>query len=262
MTSMTRDGDHVVKTMPRPGGDPYFARAAAAGLPAVLRYADALRDAGVPLPPDLTVTSGPHGPEVRHTWIRGPVLTEIPAGRAASLAASAEAIAGWIRALAATGARLDANLANFVLPDGGTLVCVDILPPLLVPLRPPEPGPWEQLIGGLCYDTDIALCALAGYAARHLLLTAPGPGSPGLAAGLLRLCPGHPRPRSLAARWFHSRLRAAGRAATGQMTAAQLGGLLAATSARALQAAPPGARADRAGSALSMIETAVGEAPQ
>ena len=50
-------------------------------------------------------------------------------------------VARWVRALEHTGARLDANLANFVLPDQGNLTCIDVLPPLLASLRPVEAGP-------------------------------------------------------------------------------------------------------------------------
>ena len=259
MTTLRRDRDTVVKTMTA-DVDPYFA-AMPADAAAVRRYAQALRDAGVTLPDRLSVTDSPAGPEVRHAWIPGPALPELPGTRTAAFLEAVAAIARWTRGLAGTGARLDANLANFVIPAGGSITCIDVLPPLLADHRPPEAGPWEQVLGGLCFDPDVSLCALAGYAARHLMrVMEPGPAAAAL-PGLLRICPGHPAPGRLAARWFHSRLQAAHRVATGQLRPAQALELLDVTSVRALQAAPPGAREQHAGAALAVMARALGDQP-
>lgn len=258
MTTLVLRRGAVVKTLTAAGADPYFT-AMPAGAGEVRRYAGILRDAGVPLPGDLAVTDGACGTEVRHAWIPGPTLLELPGWRSAEFLAAVTSVARWVRALEHTGARLDANLANFVIPDQGNLTCIDVLPPLLAALRPAESGPWEQVIGGLCFDADITLCALAGYAARHLLgALDSGPAAAGTIASVLRICSGHPRPDSLAARWFHSRLRAAGLAAAGQVSAAEANRLLAVTSVRALQAAPPAARRQHADAALAVMASAPG----
>jgi hypothetical protein len=229
-----------------------------AGAGEVRRYAGILREAGVPLPGDLAVTDSACGTEVRHTWIPGPTLLELPGWRSAEFLSAVTAIARWVRALEHTGARLDANLANFVIPDQGNLTCIDVLPPLLASLRPAETGPWEQVIGGLCFDADITLCALAGYAAGYLLgVLDPGPAVAGTIASAFRICPGRPRPGSLPARWFHSRLQVMELAAAGQVSAAEAQRLLAATSVRALQAAPPATRRQHADAALAVMAGAL-----
>jgi hypothetical protein len=257
MTTLVLRRGAVVKTLTAAAADPYFA-AMPASAGEVRRYAGILGEVGVPLPGELAVTDGACGTEVRHAWIPGPTLLELPGWRSPEFLAAVTSIARWVRALEHTGARLDANLANFVIPDQGNLTCIDVLPPLLASLRPVETGPWEQVIGGLCFDADITLCALAGYAARHLLgVLAPGPAAARTIASVLRICPGHSRPGSLPARWFHSRLQAAGLAAAGQVSAAEAERLLAATSVRALQAAPPAARRQHADAALAVIASAL-----
>ena len=257
MTAMALRRGAVVKTITAAAADPYFTEMLA-GAGEVRRYAGILRDAGVPLPGDLAVTDGPAGAEVRHAWIPGPTLLELPCWRSAEFLSAVTSVARWVRALEHTGARLDANLANFVIPDQGNLTCIDVLPPLLASLRPAETGPWEQVIGGLCFDTDITLCALAGYAARHLLgVLDPGPAAAGTIASVLRICPGHLRPGSLPARWFHSRLQVMELAAAGQVSAAEAHRLLAATSVRALQAAPPATRRQHADAALAVMAGAL-----
>ncbi len=258
MTTLLLRREAVVKTITAAAADPYFA-AMPADSGEVRRYAGILRKAGVPLPGDLAVTDGACGAEVRHAWIPGPTLLELPGWRSAEFLAAVMSVARWVRTLEHTGARLDANLANFVIPDQGNVTCIDVLPPLLASFRPVETGPWEQVIGGLCFDADITLCALAGYAVRHLLgALDPGPAASETIASALRICPGHPRPGSLAARWFHSRLHAAGLAAAGQIPAAEAERLLAATSVRALQAAPPAARRHHAAAALAVMASALG----
>jgi hypothetical protein len=254
VTALARHRDDVVKTARPASTDPYFA-AMPADAATVRRYVRVLEAAGVPLPGDLSVTDGASGAEVRYAWVPGPTLPELPGWRSAEFLAAVTSIAGWVRALVPSGARLDTNLANFVIPDGGYVTCIDILPPLLADHRPVEPGPWEQVIGGLCFDIDITLCALAGYAARHLLGVPGRPGSEAIAAAL-RICPGHQQPASLAARWFHSRLEAMELAAAGHITAAEAQRLLAATSVRALQAAPAGARQQHADAALVIMASA------
>lgn len=253
MTTLLLHRGVAVKTVTGAAADPYFA-AMSADAGEVRRYAGILREVGVPLPGDLAVTDSACGTEVRHTWIPGPTLLELPGWRSAEFLSAVTAVARWVRALEHTGARLDANLANFVIPDQGNLTCIDVLPSLLASLRPAETGPWEQVIGGLCFDADITLCALAGYAARHLLgVLDPGPAAAGTIASAFRICPGHPRPGSLSARWFHSRLQVMELAAAGQVSAAEAQRLLAATSVRALQAAPLATRRQHADAALAVM---------
>jgi hypothetical protein len=217
------------------------------------RYVAGLRSAGVPLPEDLRIDAGAAGPAVRYRWIPGPTLLELPGSRSREFRAAVDRIAGWVRALEPTDVRLDTNLANFVLPGDGQLVCIDVLPPLLASSRRPEASPWEQLIGGLCYDTHVTLCALAGYAARHLLRTLdPGELPVTGRRRLTGLCPGHPDPAALPATWFHSRLAVAGRALAGQLTHQQALEVFSATSILALQAAPAVTQAAHVAAALAL----------
>jgi hypothetical protein len=223
------------------------------------RYVAGLRSAGVPLPEDLCIDAGAAGPAVRHRWILGPTLLELPGSRSREFRAAVDRIAGWVRALEPTDVRLDTNLANFVLPGDGQLVCIDVLPPLLASARRSEASPWEQLIGGLRYDTHVTLCALAGYAARHLLRTV-GPGDLRVTdrRRLTGLCPGHPDPAALPAMWFHSRLAIAERALAGQLTHQQALEAFSATSVLALQAAPAVTQAAHVAAALALAEGLAG----
>lgn len=253
MTVLVRHREEVIKTMTAEVADSFFAHALSGGAEAVRRYAAGLHAAGVTLPEDLAITQGAQGPEVRYRWIGGPTLLELPAWRSAEFTSAVMTIADWVRVLEPASVRLDTNLANFVIPDGENLVCVDVLPPLLVPSRPPGTGPWEQVIGGLCFDTDITLCAVAGYAIRHLLRVLGPAALDGTCwQSLAGVCPGHPQPASLAARWFHSRLHAARLAAAGQLPPERAASLFSATSVRALRQTAPGLRAARAAVALSL----------
>ena len=259
MTTLLRHHDTVVKTMNAAVTDPYFA-AMPADATAVTRYAAVLRDAGVPLPGDLDVSDGTSGTEVRHAWVPGPTLLELPGWRSEELLAGVASIARWIRALEHTDARLDANLANFVIPDGGGVTCIDVLPALLASRRPGGAGPWEQVIGSLCFDIDVTLCALAGYAARHLLRELePGPSAAASVTDVLRVCPGHAAPDALASRWFHSRLLAAGMAAGGRLPVADAEMLFSATSVRSLQMTPPSGRHQHADTALTAVTAILGK---
>lgn len=168
-------------------------------------YVGHLAAAGVCLPTDLTLTTCGIRPAVQHRWLAGVPLPDLAATDRDGFVAHVQRIATYVRALDATPARLDTNLANFLLtPDG--LTCIDVLPPLLTPLRPPARDAWQTLFGALCYETDIILCALAGYAARALLDHSEPRRQD---AADLALCPGHLKPDRLAVRWFHSRGHAA-----------------------------------------------------
>lgn len=151
-------------------------------------YAAILADAGVRLPADLSVSTAGIRPAVEHRWLAGTALPDLTGTDPDLFLTHLHQIATWVTALQPTPARLDTNLANYLHTPDSDLTCIDILPPLLVDLRPPSVTGWRELFGSLCYDTDITLCALSGYAARALL---GGHGALPGAAGRLTLCPGH-----------------------------------------------------------------------
>ncbi|MFF4777597.1 hypothetical protein ACFY05_32540 [Microtetraspora fusca] len=211
MTLLQRCEDgQVLKLMSASGSIPIQQSAAADH---VDRYIDVLRTANVRLPEDMRIVESPRRLAVQHQWIPGTAVTDLT--DPALLMAAVQQIATWARALDATPARLDTNLANFILAAGG-LVCIDVLPPLLTDLRPRERDDWQRLFGGLCYDTDITLCALAGYAAR-LLVAAHSTSAACYARALAGLCPGHDQPDRLPVRWFHARREIAVAALRGQI---------------------------------------------
>ncbi len=242
---------HVMKTMSGSASVPAVSAPTRRG--DLDTYVTLLRDAGVRLPEDLTVTMAGPRPAVQHQWLAGSPLNRLAATHPDAFLTHAQQVAAWAAALDPTPARLDTNLANFVLPPAG-LTCIDVLPPLLIALRPPPQDAWDHLFGALCYDTDIILCALAGYAARTLL-AAPKPPLPA-AARRLALCPGHTEPDTLAARWFHARGQAALAALDGAQPVQSVLAKFAATSMLRLRNTPRHARGNLITAGLAELEAA------
>lgn len=163
-----RDGDHVIKriTVRDPARRAVVAAALADGPAAAERYLGALRTAGVAVAPDLAVLPGePLG--VRHRWVTGPMLPEAAATPQVFVSAVRE-IGRWVRDLDSADARIDTNLANFCLVEDQP-VLVDVLPPLIPSRRPRPSDQFDTLFHTLCFDTDVILAALVGYAAQALL---------------------------------------------------------------------------------------------
>ncbi|MEO3855778.1 hypothetical protein [Acrocarpospora sp. B8E8] len=198
-----RDGE-VLKLMSGSASAPLIRWAEESSTPHLNRYVQHLRDGGVRLPAELRIVVHSWRPAVQHQWVPGVPVPDLAGTDPEAFLAAVGQIAAWATALKVTPARLDTNLANFISTGDG-LVCIDVLPPLLADLRPAENNDWERLFGALCYDVDITLCALAGYAARTLLAAAAAL-SPGQVDDLPGLCPGHPDPGILPVRWFHNRL--------------------------------------------------------
>lgn len=198
-----REGE-VLKLMSGSGSVPVIQWDEGSSRAHLHRYIRHLGDAGVWLPDDLRIVVRSLRPAVQHRWIPGVPAADLAAMAPDAFLSAVGQIAAWATALKATPARLDANLANFIATSDG-LVCIDVLPPLLADLRPAETNDWERLFGALCYDTDITLCALAGYAARALLAAATVL-PPAQVDELAGICPGHPDRGTLPVRWFHARL--------------------------------------------------------
>lgn len=171
-----RNGDQVIKLLDVT--DSACERVAAAaregGRASTQRYLDVLRAHDVALPPDLMVIS--ENPlAVRHRWIEGPTLANLAEQHPQQFVAAVARITQWVRALSDTDARIDTNLANFCLIADDP-VLVDVLPPLRPSYMPAPPYTlFETLFCALCFDTDVILDALIGYAARALLRADPPP---------------------------------------------------------------------------------------
>ncbi|WP_326635352.1 hypothetical protein OG884_20950 [Streptosporangium sp. NBC_01755] len=216
------------------------------------RYIEELRTVGVQLPADVRIVKSGRRPAVQHLWIPGTPLPDLAAHHPVLFTSAVRQIAAWVAALDSSGARLDTNLANFVInPDDG-LVCIDVLPPLLTDLRPPEHDDWQRLFGGLCYDTDITMCALAGYAARALL-AAHGTGVADHIPDLAGLCPGHTHPDRLPVHWFHLRQKAAVVALCGEIPPRTALKVFTATSVLRLRNTPTAARQARIDAGLAAM---------
>ncbi|MGH3585534.1 MAG: hypothetical protein ACRDRY_12225 [Pseudonocardiaceae bacterium] len=229
-----RDGDHVVKLLdvPEPASERVAAAAQEGGRTGMQRYLDLLRAHEVTLPPDLNVISD--SPlAVRHRWIDGPTLADLAVQHPHQFVAAVAQVAHWVRAVGNTDARIDTNLANFCLTAGGP-VLVDVLPPLRLSYLPAPPHTlFETLFCALCFDTEVTLDALIGYAARALLRADPPPQARHALAELGRDL----RP-SLAtnpvggfpAGWFRARARLALATLTGEVPTPVLHDFFAATS--------------------------------
>lgn len=213
-----RDGDHVVKRIEvrDPATANLVEAALAAGPAGTERYLGALRAAGVAVAPDLVVLAQ-RPLAVRHRWVAGPTLPDVASTPEVFVGAVRE-IGQWVRDLEPADARIDTNLANFCLVEGHP-VLVDVLPPL-IPSRRPRPGnQFEELFSALCFDTEVILAALVGYAARALLRA----GVPEGAARFLTV--GHELSPPAASYpggsvldvWFHARAALALRALAGDV---------------------------------------------
>jgi hypothetical protein len=215
-------------------------------------YIEELRAVGVQLPADVRIVKSGRRPAVQHRWISGTPLPDLAATHPVLFTSAVRQIAAWAKDLDSSRARLDTNLANFVInPDEG-LVCIDVLPPLLTDLRPPEYDDWQRLLGGLCYDTDVTVCALAGYAARALL-AAHGADAVDHVSDLAGLCPGHTHPDRLSVRWFHIRQAAALAALRGEIPPRSVLEVFTATSVLRLRNTPPATRQARLDAGLAAM---------
>ncbi|HLS41285.1 MAG TPA: hypothetical protein VK038_11030 [Ornithinicoccus sp.] len=255
MSIVERDGDQVVKRLAtdHPAGAGFPQAMAAVGPDGLATYLRTLAGAGVRLVPGLRVVD--QGPElaVAHRWVPGPVLLDA-AEDATMFVDAVVQIAGWVRALEETDARLDTNLANFCLTPAGRVVLVDVLPPLVPSARPVPHGPFGQLFDALCFQTPVTLDALVGYAARALL-RADTPVPADQVARLARLRTGPPAaPTPFAAEWFRSRAVLALRGLTGQVPAHTVHDYFAATSVLGFAALTPDQQAARVAHVDQMIK--------
>jgi hypothetical protein len=164
-----RDGEDVIKVLggQHSAGARFVAAAQNVGMTGMNTYLSTLRAAGVTLPPHLSVESA-RPLAVRHHWVTGPVLLDHAGADPSRFVGAVIEIAHWVRALDATDARVDTNLANFCLVDD-RVVLVDVLPPLIPSVRPQPSNVFEVLFNALCFDTTVILDALIGYATRALL---------------------------------------------------------------------------------------------
>lgn len=235
-TTHRRDGDHVVKFIEV--GDPTTARlvdaALTAGPAGVERYLGALRDVEVAVAPDLVVLAQDRI-AVRHRWVAGPTLLDVASTPEVFIDAVGD-IGKWVRDLEPVDARIDTNLANFCLVEGHP-VLVDVLPPLIPSRRPRPSDQFEELFCALCFDTDVILAALVGYAARALLRAGVSEG----ATRFLKLGPelsppgANSRGGSVLDGWFHARAALALRALAGDVPVDVAHTFFALTSVRAFR---------------------------
>lgn len=234
-----RDGDQVIKLLdvPDPAAERVAAAAREGGRAGLQSYLDVLRAHDVALPPDLMVIS--ENPlAVRHRWIEGPTLADLAVQHPQQFVAAVGRVARWVRATGSTDARIDTNLVNFCLTASGP-VLVDVLPPLRPSCMPAPPYTlFETLFCALCFDTEVILDALIGYAARTLLRADPPPQARHALAELGRLL--HPSPATgrvgeFPAGWFRARVRLALGALDGEVPTSALHDFFAATSVLAFQ---------------------------
>jgi len=260
MTLLQHYGDgQVLKLMSGSASIPVLSQARSPEADHVERYVALLTAAGVRLPADVKVVRSGGRAAVQHQWLPGTALPDLAESDPAAFLTSVRQVATWAACLDATSARLDTNLANFVTSECG-LVCVDVLPPLLTDLRPPERDDWQTLFGALCYDTDITLCALAGYAGRALLAARKSVPAGGIEE-LSGLCPGHQDPNRLPARWFHTRHHAALAALRNLLPRQSALAAFTATSVLRLRNTPPQHRQERIDAGLAALaELRLGEA--
>jgi hypothetical protein len=242
-----RDGGDVIKVLDgqHPAGAHFVAAAQHVGVTGMNVYLSTLAAAGVALPPGLSVESV-RPLAVRHRWVTGPVLLDHAGVDPSRFVDAVIEIAGWVRALDATDARVDTNLANFCLADCG-VVLVDVLPPLIPSVRPAPSNLFDVLFAALCFDTTVILDALIGYAARALLRSDASPAGhrgedlarqvPQEFAALVET--------SFPASWFRARVMLAVRGLAGEAEPASVHDFFALTSVRAFRDLSEAERADR-----------------
>lgn len=242
-----RDGDDVIKALDgqHPAGARFVAAAQNVGMTGMNAYLGTLRAAGVTLPPHLSVESV-RPLTVRHRWVTGPVLLDHARVDPPRFVDAVIEIAQWVRTLDATDARVDTNLANFCVADD-RVVLVDVLPPLIVSVRPAPSNLFEVLFTVLCFDTTVILDALIGYAARALLHSGVSVAA-GQREDLARQLPqevaepvGAPFPAS----WFRARVVLALRALAREAESASAHDFFALTSVRVFRDLPEAERAHR-----------------
>jgi hypothetical protein len=242
-----RDGDDVIKVLDgqHPAGARFVAAAQHVGVTGMNTYLSTLRAAGVTLPPGLSVESA-RPLAVRHRWVTGPVLLDHASVDPSRFVEAVTEIAGWVRALDATDARMDTNLANFCLAEDG-VVLVDVLPPLIPSVRPEPSNLFDVLFAALCFDTRVILDALIGYAARALLRSDVCP-TVDQREDLARQVPQEitqPVEASFPTSWFRARVGLALRALAGEAKPAGVHDFFALTSVRAFRDLSEAQRADR-----------------
>jgi hypothetical protein len=109
------------------------------------------------------------------------------------------------------------------------------------------------LLGGLTQRSPFpGHCALAGYAARTLL-AASAALTPGRVDELAGLCPGHPEPGTLPARWFHTRYALAVAALRDELPAGTALHAFALSSVLRLRNTPAGQRQTHIDAALAAL---------
>ncbi|WP_371856730.1 hypothetical protein [Gandjariella thermophila] len=206
-----------------------------AGRTVTENYLDTIAAVGVRLPMELTVISD-EPLAVRHRWVFGPGLLNAVESVPELFVNSVREIGRWVCDLAATDARIDTNLANFCVVEGRP-VLVDVLPPLIPSLRQQPTNLFEVLFAALCFDTEIILAALVGYAARALLRAADPAAARQFVAVGRDLSPpvsGYPD-GPLAEVWFRSRATLALRALAGELPADPVRSFFVLTSVRAFR---------------------------
>jgi hypothetical protein len=237
-----RDGEDVIKVLD--GHHPAGAAAQDVGVTGMNTYLFALGAAGVTLPPHLSVESA-QPLTVRHHWVNGPVLLDHASVDPPRFVHAVIEIALWVRALDATDARVDTNLANFCLTED-SVVLVDVLPPLIPSLRTEPSDLFGVLFDALCFKTTVILDALIGYAARALLHSGARLAA-GQCADLARQLPqGIAEPSgAFPASWFRARAVLAMRALVGEAEPASVHDFFALTSVRRFRDLPEAERVRR-----------------
>jgi hypothetical protein len=193
---------------------------------------------------------------VRHRWVTGPLLLDHASVYPARFIDGVIEIARWVRALDATDARVDTNLANFCLAEG-RVVLVDVLPPLIPSLRGEPADLFEVLFTALCFDTTVILDALIGYAARALLHSGVSVAA-GQRADLARQLPpdvAEPVEAPFPTSWFRARVVLALAALAEQAEPGSVHDFFALTSVRVFRDLPEAERAHR----IRQIDQAVKE---
>ncbi|WP_026423592.1 hypothetical protein [Actinokineospora inagensis] len=241
-----RDGDDVIKILAgrHPAGVPSVAAAQDLGIAGMITYLSTLRAAAVILPDGLEVISD-RPLTVRHRWVPGPVLLDHARVDPSRFVDAVIEVAGWVRALDGTDARVDTNLANFCLNADG-VVLVDVLPPLIPSRRPEASSLFDVLFSALCFETPVILDALIGYATRALLHAEANLASDRRADLERQLSPGIDHSTDVfPASWFRSRAIVALRALNGDVEQTSVDDYFALTSVRAFRDLPEAARVDR-----------------